>query len=184
MIIVSSCIEVNHRTPLVDKNRSKDIIIFDSDSTKIYLSGHMKECNKFGGIVDTDTSKDSNDVYLCIKTRYKYPIFINDLNINIEVVKGGKIYSIDEGVIYYNTWTNKLQIGVNDTISNYYYGEEEYNSSDGLCYIDSRDKKLVGCDTLIIKPDIKLSINNNKYHIQSIDTLYRTVEKKTRFIHL
>lgn len=182
MIVLSSCIGTNYSTPLVDKNQSEDIVIFDADSTIISLYGHMKEWNKFWGIVDVDSPKDYECLFLCIKVKYRYPIFVKDLNVDIEAIKEGKVSPICEGVVYYNTWSEMLKININDTIKNYSYGEDEYNSSDGLCYIDSRDKKLIGCDTLIIYPKIKFSTNGKEYSISRTDTLYRTVEKSFRLI--
>lgn len=187
MTILSSCIEVNHRTPLVDKSQSEDVTFFDSDSTVMYLSGHMKEWNKFWGIINMDdTPKESDylELYVQVHNDCK-PILIERFKIQVELLKNGELICLENGYIYWadDVYAKKNPVSLNDSLNNNSYPNVESYCDPYLYTIMSEDKLLIGCDTLIVKPDIKFTINNNKYHIQRTDTLYRIVEKKTRFIH-
>lgn len=187
MIILSSCIRVNYSSPLVDKNQSKNIIIFDSDSTKIYLSGHMKEWDKFWGIINMDdTPKESDDLTLHVQAKNNCnPITIERFSIRIELLKDGVLTCLENGYIYWadDVYMRSYPVSLNDSLKNNNYPSVESYCDPYLYTVMSEDKQLIGCDTLIVKPDIQFIVNNNKYHIQRIDTLYRTVEKQTCLIH-
>lgn len=186
MIVLSSCIGTNYNTHLVDKNQSEDIVFFDTDSTIISLSGHMKEWNKYLGVINIEDSVNNSDylkLYIQVENDCQ-PITVERFAIKIELLKEGELIYLENGYIYWadDIYMQSNPVSLSDSLKNNNYPSVTTYCDPYLYTIISKDKQLIDCDTLIVKPDIKFTVNDNQYHIQRTDTLYRTVEKSFRLI--